>query len=165
MPCRGGGPSRSSESVSNAIAAASSPYDTYGGTGNGFSQLASRKEVEAAEKERDEVTGMLCELCQLLEDTDPKYINNPILKTWWETHKELDRIRLEEYRVNKSAALKNATEARTQQKKYMKYVLDEFLDKEDKEFFNKKIAVYQLEINQAIQDFPELASKLGPINP
>jgi activator of 2-hydroxyglutaryl-CoA dehydratase len=174
MPCRGGGPAQRSSLVDgialgsrntqNALINDSSatkyvyPPST---NGSANSSLVSRQELSDVQNELNQVTEILCDLCKNIEENNDNYFSkDPILREWWENHKEMDRIREEQYRTEKGAALENATRARVQQKKYIKYLLDDFLDNEDKEFFNKKIATYQLEIDRAITKFPELAKEL-----
>lgn len=66
-------------------------------------------------KELDEVTELLCELCQHLEGTPSTRFGNNFkrfstiaLREWWEKHKKMDAERLE--RERREAAEKKAKE-------------------------------------------------------
>ena len=151
MPCSDGGPSLVQQAQQQA-----NPYNTQ-------PQLASSADLREAKEKLDDVTSMLCELCGELEDNNQDiYIKDiPELKVWWIAHKEQDRINAEIRKEQYEAALENARNARKQQKQYLKYLLDEFLDEADKEYFKRKLHNLQVEIDEAVGNFPEMIPVIG----
>lgn len=61
-------------------------------------EWAERHEIDESLKRLDKVTDMLCRVCRHLEKDEipPVLFLEPDVKQWWEEHKALDAIRIEE---------------------------------------------------------------------
>jgi len=125
--------------------------------------LISGSAFKRVKDDLDEVTSILCGLCTSIEESENNYFrNDPILREWWEHHKEEDIRQKKEEQEKYDAALANALNARKLQRRYIKYLLDEFLTPEDKDYFNSNLRKLQVEIDEALGNFPEMLKDLGP---
>jgi hypothetical protein len=118
-----------------------------------------------SEKKYIAVESMLINACQYLETyTNNFFKENPEINKWWTNKKEEER----QLKIEKENQLKEAKrrleEISRRQKKYLKYLLDEDLEVEDREYFQKRISNLRDEIEYISESYPELSKNLETKN-
>jgi hypothetical protein len=154
MPCRSG--YETDSGISNLT-------NTRNVAGNAFKSNLHLPigETLVSREKLDDVVALLCEVCRIMElrNDDSYFKNNPELRKWWQAHKEEDRIRLEKEKKEKEEARKSLETIHRRQKKYLKYILDENLEAEDRDYFQKKMSVLRLKEEGILQRFKDLEIK------
>jgi hypothetical protein len=110
-----------------------------------------------SEKKYIAVESMLINACQYLETYANNFFKeNSEINKWWVDKKEEER----QLKIEKENQLKEAKrrveEISRRQKKYLKYLLDEDLEVEDREYFQKRISNLRDEIEYISGIYPEL---------
>ena len=117
--------------------------------------------VSSIRKKLSEVTSLLCQVCRSMDiredDTYLKY--NPELRYWWDAHKEEDRKRLQKEKEEREAAIQSLETIKDRKKKYFKFMLDETLESDDREYFNRKFNSMDQEAETIFLRYPNLREK------
>jgi hypothetical protein len=117
--------------------------------------------VSDARKKLNEVTALLCQVCRAMDiNHDDTYLkHNPELRYWWDAHKEEDRKRLQKEKEEKEAAMQALETIKDRKKKYFGLMLEEKLEPDDREYFNRKFNSMDREAETIFLRFPDLREK------
>ncbi len=150
-------------------------YGQYGG-GLGQAQHAMRSATAGTsnillnspvvQKKLDEIEGYLFGICSSVEEAGwSEFIeDNPKLKKWFRDfkEKEIERVRLEKEEFDK--ATQEALEYKKHLRHYVRYLLDENLDDEDRTFFERKLERRKNELGSLYYKFEGLEKVIDRIS-
>lgn len=144
--------------ATSLIGGGGSARDSYGRN----SAFVSQDRLEKVKKNMTEIEEMLIETCRRLEESGQhrEVFKDPKLKKWWEAHKAREIQKAEERRKAFVEALGIAKDLRHKLKHYLKYILDENIEDDDRSHFQKKIDDFNRQLQNLYNRYDGLEKKV-----